>query len=122
MTDLQCPARFLVCVVDHRTAISLRNERVAAVYDGTSGQAGQAVAAQLGVPVAGTTYRVAVEAVLEREPAVLGVLAELADLHRGETVLVAADGGSGQQVEVSVDGDGVRVRQVDRISSPPAAR
>jgi hypothetical protein len=114
MTDLQCPARFLVCVVGEGMALDLRHERVAAIYAGTPDQVAPALAVEVGVPVSFLTHEVSVDAVLARDEAALEVLAELADLHRGETVVVTARGSTGRRIEVSVDGDGVLIRSVDR--------
>ncbi len=127
MTDLQCPARFLVCVVGEGAALDLRHERVAAVYAGTPDQVAPALAVELGVPVSFLTREVSVDAVLAREAATMQVLAELADLHRGETVVVSARGRAGSPIEVSVDGDGARISQAGVTSpwswgrTPPAA-
>jgi hypothetical protein len=148
MSDLQCPATFLVVRVDTLgegwsgevagLAERLRDRRVAVVYGGTTASAlavSAALADGLGVPShtlapptppGGPADRAAVgryRAALE----------ELADLHRGETVLVVDDGqvlepavtplvrrglGEGpprppyRPVTLEVDGDGWRL--VDR--------
>ncbi len=148
MSDLQCPATFLVVRVDRLgegwrgqvagLAEQLRDRRLAAVYGGTTAPAvavSAALADGLGVPShtlapptppGGPADRAAVgryRAALE----------ELADLHRGETVLVVDDGqvlepaltplvprglGAGpgrtsyRPVSLEVDGDGWRL--VDR--------
>lgn len=153
MSDLQCPATFLVVPVDPldegwRAEVvglveRLRDRRVAAVYGGTTAPAAAvsaALADGLGVPAhplaeppppggpadgtSGARYRSALE--------------ELADLHRGETVLVVDSGevlapalaplvrrGPGadptppyRPVTLEVDGDGWRL--VDRPG--PAGR
>jgi probable phosphoglycerate mutase len=153
MSDLQCPATFLVVPVDTlgegwRGAVAglaerLRDRRVAAVYGGTTAPAvavSAALADGLGVP----SHRLAQRPTPPGDPADghtdgsavarwRAALQELADLHRGETVLVVDDGrvlepaltplvgrgpGAGlrpasyRPVTVEVDGDGWRL--VDR--------
>lgn len=118
MSDLQCPARFvLLSAPDVATAERLRFERVAAVYDGPPGSAEQ-LGATLGLPVQALARPLAIDDVLAREPAALAELSGLADLHRGETVVVTAVGRPGRRVDVAVDGDGILVEEV----SPGAAR
>ena len=126
MSDLQCPARFLVlggadAPLADALADSLRHERVAAVYDGQGDSAGsgaEALARRLGVParVLGRALRVA--DVLAGDPVAMGDLTELSDLHRGETLVVTAAGDPGRRVDVSIDGDGTTVVEV----SPGDAR
>lgn len=119
MSDLQCPARFLVLSdPDASLAETLRQERVAAVYDGPPGSGATALGDALGLPVQVMSRRLVQADVLARHPDALGELCDLADLHRGETVVVLAEGTHGQRVEVAVDGDGVAVREV----SPGASR
>jgi len=116
VSDLQCPARFLVlggaATADEER---LRHERVAAVYAGTRDDAGPAtrLGEGLGVPVH-PVVELTVEGVLDQAPETMEVLAELADLHRGETVVVLATGDRPRRVEVTVDGDGTRVEEVSR--------
>jgi hypothetical protein len=113
MSDLQCPATFLVTGANaEEAARSLAGTRLAAVYAVPEGRA-VADAAAGGAPVTpldlrGTSYVAALE--------------DLADVHRGETVLVvlpehAADTlangagvGASEVLEVAVDGDGWSVR------------
>lgn len=118
MSDLQCPARFLLlCGVGAPDADALRHQRVAAVYDGTGGRGGAAaadLARGLGLTVQVTARPFSAADVLARGPEALEQLRDLADLHRGETVVVAATGAHGQRVEVAVDGDGVSVAEVSR--------
>lgn len=115
MSDLQCPARFLVLVgpdADDARALAdaLRHERIAAVYDEPSGPEGTAALAEaLGLPLREVAHRPATSALLAERPEALEELRDLADLHRGETVCVAAEGPPGSAVEVAVDGDGVTV-------------
>ncbi|HEX6247893.1 MAG TPA: hypothetical protein VFZ64_08495 [Nocardioidaceae bacterium] len=119
MSDLQCPARFiLLTTLDGSAADALRHERVAAVYDGPPGPGAHALGRALGVPVQAMARPVLAPEVLGRSADALDVLADLADLHRGETVVVAAGGDPGQRVDVTLDGDGVRVVEV----SPGTAR
>ena len=119
MSDLQCPARFLVLSApDASLAETLRQERVAAVYDGPPGSGATALGDALGLPVQVMTHRLTQDDVLARHPDAVDQLRYLADLHRGESVVVLVDGPRGQSVEVAVDGDGVAVRQV----SPGASR
>lgn len=136
MSDLQCPARFLACALSETTAEELRGERVAAVYDGTSKGLAQALAGDLGVPVQATAHPVSFGDVATREAGVLDLLSELADLHRGETVVVAVDDGPDEQSDVSptergatergatergADREAVEQRPAEG-SSPPARR
>lgn len=119
MSDLQCPARFLlVCEPDASLAEALRHDRVAAVYDGAPGPGGAALARALGLPVQALARPIALVDVRERAPEALSALEGLADLHRGETAVVTVVGRAGARAEVSVDGDGVRLAEV----SPEAAR
>lgn len=113
MSDLQCPATFLVTgPAATEAAARLAGTRLAAAYAVPEGLA-VAAAAAAGLPVAsleldGTSYA--------------AVLEDLADVHRGETVLVvlpehavetlaggAATGPDGV-LQVAVDGDGWSVR------------
>lgn len=115
MSDLQCPATFLVVATAARAeAIPAPGPRLAAVYAVPEGAAVAATwAREAGLSVGaleaagGTSYAAA--------------LAELADLHRGETVLVVlpdaavdelagAVHGAGPVLEVVVDADGWSVR------------
>jgi hypothetical protein len=111
VSDLQCPARFLVLAdPDGAAAGSLRHERVAAVYGAPPHADGlTALAGALGVPLRAVERRLTVAEVVAESAGALDVLRDLADLHRGETVVVAGEGPAGQRVEVSVDGDGVTV-------------
>ncbi len=115
MSDLQCPARFLVVAVPGAVrpepwAEALRNERVAAVYDAPPHADGaQALAGALGLPVHAMTRRLTLAEVAAASTVALDVLRDLADLHRGETVVVLADGPAGRRVVVTVDADGVTV-------------
>jgi len=118
MSDLQCPARFIVVSsVDDLDVETLTEDRVAAVYDGRPAAGGSgpmagdllALADRLGLPVVPTEQRVLLEEVRERAPYALAVLSSLADLHRGETVLLRADGEPGGRVDVGIDGDGALV-------------
>ena len=119
MSDLQCAARFvLVCAPDAGTAESLRHERVAAVYDGPPGSGAVALGHALGLPVQAMARPMAAADVLARDPEAVGELRDLADLHRGETVVVAVLGHPGQRVDVALDGDGLTVEEV----SPGVAR
>jgi hypothetical protein len=131
MSDLQCPARFILLTsLDGSAADALRHERLAAVYDAPPGAtptepptepptaAVTALAAALGVPVTALARPLALESVLARESLAVDALTELADVHRGETVLVLAEGRPGRRAEVAIDGDGVAVEEV----SPGTAR
>jgi hypothetical protein len=98
-----------VCEPDASTAQSLRHERIAAVYDGPPGTGAAALARVLGLPVQVLARPIALVDVLDRAPEALSDLGDLADLHRGETVVVGAAGPAGSRAEVSVDGDGLRL-------------
>ena len=118
MSDLQCPATFLVLGAD-RTAPDLRHARVAAVYAvAPDAEVAARIAQGAGLPVrlleepSGTTYP--------------DGLADLADLHRGETVVVVLGPGAvtvlaerggldpdrNQVIRLDVDADGWTVRPV----------
>lgn len=121
MSDLQCPARFvLLAAPDEAAAEGLLHERVAAVYDGPPGSAGppgsgaEVLGAALGLPVRAMARPLAIDDVLARDPDTLAELDGLADLHRGETVVVTAVGRPGRRVDVAVDGDGITVEEVSR--------
>ena len=121
MSDLQCPARFLVLTDVADAAASWPQERVAAVYDGRTGRAApgpeaSGLAARLGVRATGCPQLLRSDVVV-RAAGALAVLCDLADLHRGETVVVLPAGEPGPVLEVRVDADGVRVEV-----SPAAAR
>jgi hypothetical protein len=115
MSDLQCPATFLVVAAAAAPGTAASpGLRLAAVYAVPEGGAVAAAwAAEAGLPVGtleasgGTSYAAS--------------LVELADLHRGETVLVVlpdaavddlagAGRGTSQVLEVVVDADGWSVR------------
>ena len=89
MSDLHCPARILLAGPGEQLALdrSLLDARLALVYTGPSRRTvrtAEAVAARTGVPVV-------VRDDLHGE-AVPAELSALADLHRGETVLVVLPG------------------------------
>jgi hypothetical protein len=118
VSDLQCPARFIVVSsVDDLDVVTFAEDRVAAVYDAAAPTGGSgpgpgdlhALADRLGLPVVPAERRVLLEEVRERAPYALAVLSALADLHRGETVLLRADGEPGGRVEIGIDGDGALV-------------
>lgn len=118
MSDLQCPARFLLVAAPGAArpeplAESLRHERVAAVYDAPPhADEARALAGALGLPLHEMTHRLTLAEVANESPGALDVLRDLADLHRGETVVVVGEGDDGHRVDVSVDGDGVTVQTV----------
>lgn len=119
MSDLQCPAHLVLLAAPGRAdAESLRHERVAAVYDGPPGSGAAALAGALGLPVQVMARSLVIAEVLARAPESMTALGGLADLHRGETVVVVAEGRPGQRVDVTVDGDGVTFRDL----SPEAGR
>jgi hypothetical protein len=119
MSDLQCPARLLLLgEPDPATAQALRHERVAAVYAGPPGPGAAELGRALGLPVQDLARPIALVDVLARAAGALDDLRDLADLHRGETVVVAAVGEPGARVDVSLDGDGLRIAEV----SPGGAR
>jgi hypothetical protein len=111
MSDLQCAARLLfLSAGDGAAASRLHEERVAAVYDGhhhpASAQATE-LARTLGVPVRSLAERVSADLVRARDPEAMRVLGEVADLYRGETVVVLTP--TEAPFRLSVDGDGTRV-------------
>jgi Mrp family chromosome partitioning ATPase len=115
VSDLQCPARFLlVCGPDASLAEELRHERVAAVYVDPPGPGAAALAGALGLEAQALARPIALVDVLERDPGALATLGDLADLHRGETVVVDAEGERGHRLEVALDGDGPKVGEVSR--------
>jgi len=127
MSDLQCPATFLVLGPAGGDAVArLSGTRLAAAYAVPEGlDVATALAGESGPPVTA----------LELDTASYGsALAELADVHRGETVLVvvpravaAVLAGRGEDevgpvaevLEVAVDSDGWSVR---KWTSAPAGR
>ena len=113
VSDLQCPARLLLLGDPGASAArALRHERVAAVYDGPPGSGAAELARALGLPVQVLARPITLAGALAREADALGDLRDLADLHRGETVVVAAVGGPGARVDVALDGDGLTIREV----------
>ena len=114
MSDLQCAATVLL--VQHRVSESesrrlgrsLRSARLAAIYTAGSAEATRTagiVGDETGVPVT------VLDQALDRSAELEGI----ADLHRGETVLVVAplDLAGGAVVEVTVDADGWVLRSWD---------
>lgn len=98
--------------LDERTIASLRLARVAAVYDGR-GAGGSAPPEAFGLTTRVLTRPLRVGDVLaRREDALLG-LRDIADQHRGETVVVLADGLPGERVDVRLDADGVSISPGD---------
>jgi hypothetical protein len=113
VSDLHCPARFIVLgSVGADLADSQRTERVAAVYDGAEAaspvqaEALAALARRLGLQVARTEQPVRVADVRAGARAAAVTLGEVADLYRGETVLVRGVGEPADRVEVFLDDDG----------------
>jgi hypothetical protein len=94
MTDLQCPARFLV-VTEGTEPPDPDRHRLAAVHD---------------------LRPLTLDDVTEGRPAARVLLGDLSDLHRGETVLVRVEGPPCSQVEVSVDDDGFVLGPVNGAS------
>lgn len=98
--------------LDERTIASLRLARVAAVYDGR-GAGGIAPPEAFGLSTRVLARPLRVGDVLARsEDALLG-LRDIADQHRGETVVVLADGPPGDRVDVRIDADGVSISPAD---------
>jgi hypothetical protein len=115
VSDLQCPARFLlVCGPDASLAEELGGERVAAVYADPPGPGAAALARALGLEAQALARPIALVDVLHRDPEALATLTDLADLHRGETVVVDAEGEAGYRLEVALDGDGPSMGEVSR--------
>lgn len=114
MSDLQCAARFLVVTVTQRQADSLGDrlagERIAAVYAEDGSPDVEPLSRRLGAASMLLPRPVKPESVVDREPDALTQLEELADLHRGETVLVLSQGSDdGNSVTVLIDGDGLTI-------------
>jgi hypothetical protein len=115
VSDLQCPARFLlVCGPDASLAEELRHERVAAVYVDPPGPGAAALAGAFGLEARALARPLALADVLQRDPGALATLRDLADLHRGETVVVDTEGQQGHRLEVALDGDGLKMGEVSR--------
>lgn len=130
MSDLQCPATFLVLgSAEPRALQAVSDARLAAAYAVPEARARVAAAlGETGPPVTaldldGTTYAAALDG--------------LADLHRGETVLVVlpedgpaalsgradrADRAAGEVLEVAVDADGRSVHIWTSASAPRNVR
>lgn len=118
MSDLHCAATLIVVPVTDADpeeadalARSLASRRVARIYGSSHGAArgwGLAVSRALGVELV-TLERVQEDPLLSWVPAI-------ADLHRGETVVVLTDrptpwhGAGSGTIELSVDADGVVLR------------
>jgi len=108
MSDLQCAATLLLVPSGLATDLgtALGRARVAHVWTGSAASslaAAEAIAADLGVGVARRDDL--------DEPAGLDrCLAEIADEHRGETVVVVVAESGEAVVEVTVDGDGMARR------------
>ena len=102
MSDLQCAATLLLVPAGRAEGLAetLTHAKVARVWTGTAAvaaQAAESLAAQLGVGVS-------TRAEMDDERIDLA-LSDIADEHRGETVVVVVDHGDAI-VEVAVDGDG----------------
>ena len=127
MSDLLCPATFLVLgSAEPRALQAVSDARLAAAYAVPEARARVAAAlGETGPPVTaldleGTTYAAALDG--------------LADLHRGETVLVVlpedapaalsgrADRAAGEVLEVAVDADGRSVHIWTSASAPRHVR
>ena len=109
MSDLQCPVRlFLLSGPSAADAERLRHERVAMVYDGPPRASGgsTALAEALGVPLGVLSTPVALDDVRSGGGDAMAVLREVADVHRGEAVVVVVAGADGEIVELSLDADG----------------
>ena len=101
-----------VPVEDGADVARLRAERVAmvydAAYDGVAGRPSglaEVLGLSLGVPSRALGARLHTDRVRVQEPETMQVLRDVADLHRGETVVVLLDGND--QLELRIDGDGV---------------
>ncbi len=103
MSDLQCAATLLLVPVDRAEGLAgtLTHAKVARVWTGTAEHAvrvAELAAAELGVAV---TTRSELD-----DPEQIDLsLSDIADEHRGETVVVLAGDGDAV-VEVVIDGDG----------------
>ena len=116
MSDLQCAARLLfLSVTDGAAAGWLPGERVARVYDGQHEVASAkavALAETLNVQARALEERVSAGDVRAHAPAAMRVLRDVADLHRGETVVILT--ATEAPFEVRIDGDGVLVEPLAR--------
>ena len=113
MSDLQCAARFVLLGDAGPSMVDpLRHERVAAVYAGEPGAAAGALGESLGLPVQALARPLVMADVLAEDPDAVADLRDLADLHRGETVVVTAVARPGQRVDVAVDSDGISLVEV----------
>ena len=133
MSDLQCPATFLIALPDegrgqvHRLVEQVRPRRVAAVYSGPMAQAVESAglaASELGltpvvVEALDETLAGDLEAMDESaagDPAEVrfrDAVEDLADVHRGETVLLLVHGEALAWVRrISVNGPSSSARQV----------
>jgi hypothetical protein len=109
MSDLQCPVRlFLLSGPDAAVADRLRHERVAMVYDGPPRASGAstALAEALGVPLGVLSNPVTLDDVRSGSGDTMAVLRDVADLHRGEAVVVVVAGAKDEIVQMSLDADG----------------
>lgn len=121
MSDLQCAATFLVVGVQSGDQVStladrLRHARVALTYGGPDPAAvrtAEQLAASLGTASKVTDLELTEGRLRDHDAGILAALRDLADVHRGETVLLVAEHGPETGwLEVLVDGDGFSTRRV----------
>jgi hypothetical protein len=109
VSDLQCAATLLfLSLDDEATVAGLAAARVAAVYDGRHGEPSEraaALAASLHVRLVTLAEPVTIDGVRNQRPEEVRVLDEVADQHRGETVVVLTD--ASRPFRLKVDADGV---------------
>lgn len=103
MSDLQCAATVLLVPVDRARTLGgqLKRARIAHVWASTTppvGRAAERLASDLGVGVSERTD-------LDDPEQLDLALAEIADEHRGETVVVLVPDGDAV-MEIAIDGDG----------------
>jgi hypothetical protein len=112
MSDLHCAATLLFLSSDDEAAVAkLSAERVAMVYDGQHAEASKRaadLAAALHVRVVSLAEPVTTDGVRNQEPDTMRVLGELADQHRGETVVVVLTD-TPEPFRMKVDADGIQL-------------
>ena len=112
MSDLQCACRLLVAGTTAAETDALcermSGERLAAIYAAAEGSVAQTLSRRTGAPVLPLTLPVDLHSLRKNCPEALAQLREIADQHRGETVLVLPpEDVDPSVVTVLVDSDGI---------------